>query len=129
MAIGCLIFGAGTSWLALAPLVSGPDGRAPLAWAVVFHLSTNTGWLYFTPIAVALFAAKSPAGLRGTMIGINYLTTFAGSVISGRLGGLYERMTAPHFWLLHAAIVGGGGLSLLILARPLRYWFRYDWHK
>jgi proton-dependent oligopeptide transporter, POT family len=126
MAIGCLIFGASTAWLALAPLVSGPDGRAPLAWAVVFHLASNSGWLYFTPIAVALFAARAPVALRGTMIGVNYLTTFAGSVISGRLGGLYERMTAPHFWLLHAAIVGAGGLGLLILARPVRYWLRIN---
>lgn len=52
MAIGCLIFAGGATWLALAPLVSGADGRAPLLWAVAFHLLSNIGWLYFTPIAL-----------------------------------------------------------------------------
>jgi POT family proton-dependent oligopeptide transporter len=122
MAIGCLIFGAACAWLAAAPLVSGADGRAPLLWAVAFHLSSNIGWLYLTPIAMAFFAAQAPPRLRGTMLGVNYLNAFFGSVISGRLGGLYEQLTASQFWLLHAAIVAGGGLILLVLARPLRGW-------
>ncbi len=120
MAIGCLIFAGGAAWLALAPLVSGADGRAPLLWAVAFHLLSNIGWLYFTPIALALYATRSPSGLRGTMIGVNTLGTFAGSVISGRLGGLYEILSPPQFWLLHAAIVGGAGLGLFIIAGAAR---------
>lgn len=120
MAIGCLVFAGGAAWLALAPLVSGADGRAPLLWAVAFHLLSNIGWLYFTPIALALYATRSPSGLRGTMIGVNTLATFAGSVISGRLGGLYEVLSPAHFWLLHAAIVGAAGAGLLIIARAAR---------
>jgi POT family proton-dependent oligopeptide transporter len=119
MAIGCLIFGASCAWLALAPLAAGADGRAPLLWAVAFHLSSNVGWLYLTPIAMAFFASRAPARLRGTMLGVNYLNAFFGSVISGRLGGLYEQVSATQFWLLHAVIVAGGGLCLLVLARPL----------
>ncbi|WP_010160743.1 peptide MFS transporter [Sphingomonas sp. PAMC 26617] len=120
MAIGCLVFAGGAAWLALAPLVSGADGRAPLVWAVAFHLLSNIGWLYFTPIALALYATRSPSGLRGAMIGVNTLATFAGSVISGRLGGLYEVLSPAHFWLLHAAIVGAAGAGLLIIARAAR---------
>lgn len=120
MAIGCLIFAGGAAWLALAPLVSGADGRAPLLWAVAFHLLSNIGWLYFTPIALALYATRSPSGLRGTMIGVNTLATFAGSVISGRLGGLYEVLPSAEFWLLHAAIVGGAGVGLFAMARGAR---------
>jgi POT family proton-dependent oligopeptide transporter len=126
MAIGCLIFGASCAWLALAPIAAGADGRTPLLWAVAFHLSSNIGWLYLTPIAMAFFAARAPSRLRGTMLGVNYLNAFAGSVISGRLGGLYEQMTATRFWLLHAAIVAAGGLCLLILAGPLRRALRTD---
>lgn len=120
MAIGCLIFAGGTAWLALAPLVSGADGRAPLLWAVAFHLLSNIGWLYFTPIALGLYATRSPEGVRGTMLGVNLLSTFFGSTISGRLGGLYETLTASQFWLLHAAIVGTGGVAILALRPVLR---------
>lgn len=126
MAIGCFIFAGGTAWLALAPLVEGSDGRAPILWAVAFHLLSNIGWLYFTPIALALYATRSPAGLRGTLLGINYLATFFASTISGRLGGLYETLSPSQFWLLHAAIVGGGGIALIALGRPIRSLLRED---
>lgn len=120
LAIGCLVFGGGTAWLSLAPLVSDAAGRAPLLWAVAFHLLTNTGWLYVTPIALALYAAEAPSGLRGTMIGVNTLAAFAGSVISGRMGSLYERWTPAHFWLLHAAVVTGAGVVLLVIGPTMR---------
>lgn len=120
MAIGCFIFAGSTAWLGLAPLVAGPDGRAPILWAVVFHLLSNIGWLYFTPIVLALYATRAPVGLRGTLLGINSLTVFVASTISGRLGVLYETLSASQFWLLHAAIVGGGGLAFVLLGRPIR---------
>jgi len=119
MAIGCLIFAGGTGWLALSPLVA-IAGKVPLLWAIGFHLLSNIGWLYFTPIALALFASKSPVSLRGTMIGVNYMAVFFASTISGRFGGLYETLSPSAFWLLHSAIVGGAGIGLMLIARPLR---------
>jgi POT family proton-dependent oligopeptide transporter len=116
--IGCLIFAAGTTWLALAPLVS-TNGRAPILWALAFHLLSNIGWLYVAPIALALYGGRSPSGVRGTMLGINYLAVFAASTISGRLGGLYETLSPSAFWMLHSAIVAGGGVLLLALSRPI----------
>jgi POT family proton-dependent oligopeptide transporter len=71
LAIGCLIFAAGVVWLALAPLVSGADGRAPLLWPVAFHVISNLGAVYYAPVVLALFAAQAPARLRGTLIGVN----------------------------------------------------------
>ena len=47
------------------------------------------------------------------MIGTYYLSIFAGSTISGRLGALYERLSSAQFWLIHAAIVTAGGLLIL----------------
>lgn len=120
LAIGGLLFAGGCCWLAAAPLVAGADGRAPIVWAIVFHLVTNFGWLYVAPIASALWAAKSPPALRGTLMGLNTVCVFAASIISGRLGGLYETLSPTQFWLLHAAICGAGGLAFLVLARPLR---------
>jgi proton-dependent oligopeptide transporter, POT family len=110
-------------WLAFAPLVSGTDGRAPLLWAVVFHLVSNSGWLYVAPIALALFATRAPESVRGMMVGANYLNVFFASVIAGRIGGLYEQVSASTFWLIHAAIVAGGGLGLLVFSGALRRLF------
>ncbi len=120
LAIGCLIFAGGTAWLAAAPLVTPPGGRVPLPWAIGFHLLSNEGWLFFVPIVVALFTRAAPARVSATMIGVMTLATFVGSIVSGRLGGLYETLDASRFWLLHAAIVGSAGLIFIVLGARLR---------
>ena len=43
-----------------------------------------------------------------------------GSFISGRLGGLYETLSPLQFWALHAAIVGAGGVLMLLIGLMIR---------
>jgi POT family proton-dependent oligopeptide transporter len=117
--IGLFIFAAGTLWLALAGIVFG-GARTPLIWAIFFHLLSNLGWLYFTPIMAALFVESAPAGLRGVMTGVNFSAVFAASLISGRMGGLYETLSPPVFWALHAAIPAAAGALVLIFGGALR---------
>ena len=119
MGIGALIFAAAILFLVVASHPPGSTARAPLALPIAFHLVSNFGWIYFSPVATTLILTRAPATTRGTMIGINMLSVTAGSLISGRLGALYEQVSASHFWLIHAAIVGGAGLILLLLAKAL----------
>lgn len=123
LAIGCFLFAASTLWLGCAHFVAGADGRAPLLWAVAFHFGSNIGWLYFSPTAIALFSRVAPKSVNATMVGTYFLSIFFGSVISGRLGGLYETLSAEAFWSLHAALVGLGGVAMLALRR---YGHRFD---
>lgn len=118
MAIGCLIFGAGMVWLAASGTVFA--GRVPLLWAVGFHLLSNWGWVFFTPIAVGLYARAAPKSLNAMMIGINSMAVFVGATISGRIGALYEVWTPGQFWLLHAGIIAGGALLLLAFRPAVR---------
>ena len=114
-AIGCFIFAGGTLLLAAAGLAAGADGRAPILWAVAFHLISNLGWLYFVPTMVSLFTRAAPVSVLATLVGLNMFSTTLGSFASGRLGSLYETLTAAQFWALHAGLVGlGGALFLLI---------------
>ena len=115
MAIGCFLFAVSTFWLGCAGLFAWPGGRAPLLRAVAFHFGSNIGWLYFSPIVVALFSRSAPRSLNATMMGVYYLSVFLGSIISGRLGGLYEKLTAFEFWSMHAALCALGGAALLIM--------------
>ena len=78
------------------------------------------GYLYFAPIAIAVFSRTAPASINAMMIGIYYLSIFAGSIISGRLGSPYERLTSAQFWLIHAAIVAAVGLLILLFTLRLR---------
>jgi POT family proton-dependent oligopeptide transporter len=120
LGIGCLLFGAAIAWLAGGQLAAHGFGRVPLAWALAYHCLAAFGYLYFAPIALALFSRSAPTAVNAMMIGVYYLSIFAGSTISGRLGGLYERLSSANFWLLHAAIVGIGGLLILLFAQRLR---------
>jgi hypothetical protein len=35
----------------------------------------------------------------------------------GWIGGLLEKMSAPHFWLLHAGLCGAAGIIFLVAGR------------
>jgi POT family proton-dependent oligopeptide transporter len=120
MAIGCWIFGASTLLLAAASVAAGATGRASLAWAVAFHLGSNIGWIFFAPTTTALVSRAAPDKLNATMIGGYSLAVFLGSVISGRLGSLYERWPASEFWMLHAALVSFGGVLVLAFGARMR---------
>jgi proton-dependent oligopeptide transporter, POT family len=120
LGMGCLLFGAAIAWLAGGQLVAQATGKVPLAWALAYHFLSAIGYLYVAPIAVALFSRSAPVSVNAMMIGTYYLSVFAGSTISGRLGGLYERLSSAQFWLLHAAIVAAGGLLILLFAARLR---------
>jgi POT family proton-dependent oligopeptide transporter len=120
LAIGCLIFAVSMAWLAAAGLIADAGGKTPLAWVLAFHVLACIGYIYFAPIAVALFSRTAPAVTNAMMLGVCYLSVFAGSTISGRLGGLYEILSSAEFWLLHAAIVAGAGLLILLFAGSLR---------
>jgi POT family proton-dependent oligopeptide transporter len=115
MAIGCFLFAVSTFWLGCAGLFDWPGGRAPLLWAVAFHVGSNFGWLYFSPVAISLFSRTAPRSVNATMVGVYFLSIFLGSVISGRLGGLYEKLTAFEFWSIHAALCALGGAVLLVM--------------
>jgi proton-dependent oligopeptide transporter, POT family len=120
LAIGCLLFGVAVAWLAGGQWAADGTGKVPLLWAFGYHLLAAIGYLYFAPVAVALFSRTAPPSVNAMMIGIYYLSIFAGSTISGRLGGLYERLSSAEFWLMHAAIVIAGGLLILLLSSRLR---------
>jgi POT family proton-dependent oligopeptide transporter len=120
IAIGCFIFSAATLWLAGAGLADGVGDRAPLWWAVVFHLTSNAGWLFFAPTMNALYSRLAPPAVNATLMGCNTLSVFLGTLISGRLGGLYESLSAGEFWALHAALVGLGGVAMLVIGARLR---------
>ncbi|THD75289.1 MAG: MFS transporter [Phenylobacterium sp.] len=118
MAIGCGLAAAAYLVLALAVVLSGP-AKVPLAWAVGFHFLAQTGYLFVYPIGMALFSRAAPAAINTLMIGVYFLSVFAGSLLVGWVGQFYEKMSPAAFWLLHSGAAAGAGLIILALWRPL----------
>ena len=121
-----LVIGVAIS--AVAPLILALASRNELAtgrrialgWAMAFHLVNEIGVANVFPVGLALFSRAAPKAVGGMMIGVYYLNLFAANLLVGWLGGLLERMTPSDFWLLHAALVGLGGVMLLALAVMFR---------
>jgi POT family proton-dependent oligopeptide transporter len=115
LTIGLVIFGIAVSLLAAAPVFAGNDGRGPILLPVMFHVISNFGAVWFAPVMLAIFATRAPSSWRGTLVGINSLAASAGSLISGRMGSLYEQMTPSSFWLLNASFCFGAAIFVLVL--------------
>lgn len=120
LVLGCLIMGAFTACDGLATVVYGGPHQVPFLWIVVTNLGESFGYLHVQPVAIALFARVAPAALKAMMIGVYFLSVFFGSLISGRLGALYEHWSASNFWLLHASIVAAAGVLFPVFGRTLR---------
>jgi POT family proton-dependent oligopeptide transporter len=119
MAIGCGLGVAAHLILAAASFAAGSD-KVPLLWALGFQLVMQVGYLFVYPIGMALFSKAAPAAINALMIGVYFLSVFAGSLLVGFVGQFYEKMSAPAFWLLHAGSAGLAGAIILVLSRPLK---------
>jgi proton-dependent oligopeptide transporter, POT family len=120
LGIGCCVYAVGMAWLASSDWIYGATGKVPIAWALAFHFIANVGYVYFVPVALELFSRTAPVAVNSLMMGVYYLSIFVGGTVSGRLGALYEQLPTAQFWILHAAIVAGAGLVLLLVAPFLR---------
>ncbi|MDE1146476.1 MAG: peptide MFS transporter [Azospirillaceae bacterium] len=121
LAIGYALFGCACLWLVLAELSShaSSSGHVAIVWPLLFHFICASGYLHVAPIALALFTRAGPPSVNAMMVGVYYLSIFAGSLLSGWLGRFYDPDAPAWFWLLHAAIVGAGALPLLLFKRTL----------
>lgn len=114
LAFGLGLFGVAVAMLASGPLLAGADGRGPILLPVMFHVLSNFGAVWFAPVMLALFATRAPAQWRGTLVGINSLAISAASIVSGRMGSLYEKMTPSGFWLLNAAFCFAAAVIVIV---------------
>jgi len=116
MAFGCAVMAIFTVLDGAASWIFGPHAKIPLLWVVMDNLGESFGYLFVVPVAIAFYTRHAPKPVNAMMIGVYYLSIFAGSLISGRLGGLYETLSPSAFWIVHAGIVAFAGVIFAGLA-------------
>jgi len=114
-----IIIGSGFSVLGMlclytAAISTGPDEKIGLFWPVMFHVLNSIGFAHMLPVSLALFAKVAPKAINATVIGIYYLAFFAGNSIVGWVGGWYESMATPAFWLMHAGFAAVSGAVFIL---------------
>jgi proton-dependent oligopeptide transporter, POT family len=117
IAIGLGISACALLSLAAAATIAGGGIKAGIGWILAFEILNSVGFANVFPVGLALYARASPKAVAGTMIGVYYLHLFIGNNLVGWLGGLLERISGTHLWLLHAALVGTACVLMLGAAR------------
>jgi POT family proton-dependent oligopeptide transporter len=113
--IGAFMMAAAPLTLALASSEFAASGRRlGLVWGLAFHIINSIGFVNFFPVAQSLFSRVAPPALAGLMMGVFRMHLFATNLLVGFLGGLLGPIAATPFWLMHAGLVAGGGLLLLL---------------
>jgi POT family proton-dependent oligopeptide transporter len=115
--IGLGISVLGILCLAAAAALSSPGHKVGIGWVLGFELFNSAGFANIFPVGMALYARVAPKPVAGTMIGVYLLHLFLCNNLVGWLGGLLDRMAGVQFWLLHAGLVGGACVLMLLAAR------------
>jgi len=121
MAIGSFLMGLSFIVMVIGARMIG-DGQGSWFWPVVCTLIITMGELYLSPIGLSLVTKVSPARIVSVMMGMWFLSSFLGNILSGYIGLLYEKQTLSaegFFWFLTALGVITG-LSMWAFAKPLK---------
>jgi POT family proton-dependent oligopeptide transporter len=115
LAIGAVIAAGGPLILAFASAnAAASGGKVSLLWGLGFHIVNDVGFAMVFPVGLALFSRAAPRRVGGLFIGIYYLHLFICNFATGKVAGFIETMSGFNFWAMHAAIVLGGGLALVV---------------
>ena len=115
---GALFF-AGSEMLLAAGELAAKRGKVAVAWPLSFHILSAVGWLYFTPVVLALVARIAPRSIKATGIAASYFAVFVGSTVSGALGKFYGVIPNWQFWGMHACFAVACGAAMLALMVPM----------
>ncbi len=120
MAIGCA-FTACTYAMLMLPAMSIDAGqKTSVLWLVAAMGTLTMGELYLSPVGLSLFSKAAPAKLASLMMGVNFLSNFAGNYMAGYLGSFWEAMTKTHYFAMIASITAVTAVAIGLLNRVLR---------
>jgi len=115
--LGLGISALGALCLTGAALASASGQKAGIGWVLGFEIFNSIGFANVFPVGLAMYVRVAPKSVAGTVMGVYYLHLFMCNNLVGWLGGLLERLSGVQFWLLHAGLVGGAGLVMLLASR------------
>jgi POT family proton-dependent oligopeptide transporter len=119
MAIGFACMSAANVLLAVGALAAGGGKASP--WLLVgYFIIVTVGELYVAPVGLALVSRMAPAKVLSLMMGLWFAASLPGGIIGSWLGGLWDSLSKPHFFLMVALAPALAGLALYALRPVLR---------
>jgi POT family proton-dependent oligopeptide transporter len=119
MGIGCILCGLAYILMILAAQ-SVPEGqRGSIVWLLGTVFVFTMGELYLSPIGLSLVTKVAPARIVSMMMGVWFLSSFAGNYMAGFLGTFYSVMDKVTFFLMLCGIGVVTGIIFLVVRKPL----------
>lgn len=119
MAIGC-VFLAVANALMLVPAAAADHGeKISVLWLFFSTGLVTIGELYLSPVGLSLFSRAAPVRVASLMMGVNFLSNFAGNILAGYLGSHWEKMPHTMFFTMIATIGAMAAVAIFILGRLL----------
>jgi len=120
LALGFFLVALAYLVMAAAALTDTGDGKASVAWLIVYVVILTLGELHVGPVGLALVSRIAPARVLSLMMGLWLAASFPGEILGGWLGGFWSSMEKPHFFLMIGAVAAAGGAATLLLNPILR---------
>lgn len=120
MAIGCMLLGASFVVMIFAARVSAEQQTVSIWWLFSCMLILTVGELYLSPVGLSLVTKLAPARMVSMLMGMWFLSSFAGNYMAGYLGTFWEKMSKANFFLILSLLAFGAGLGMLAVLKPLK---------
>jgi POT family proton-dependent oligopeptide transporter len=107
--------------LAVGALINaGAADKASPLWLVGYFLIGTLGELHLAPVGLALISRLAPARVLSLMMGLWFAASLPGGILGSWLGGLWDSLSKPHFFLMVGLAPALAGLALYALRPVLR---------
>jgi proton-dependent oligopeptide transporter, POT family len=119
MAIGCFILGASFVVMIIGARIVGSD-KGSLFWPIFCTFLLTIGELYLSPIGLSLVTKVSPVRIVSMMMGMWFLSSFFGNILSGYIGVLYTKWPKDMFFGLLLVLGVAAGVAIALFNKPLK---------
>ncbi len=121
MAMGCLLLSAAYLVLVMPANDYAAHGNpVSMGWLIGFNLVLTIGELYLSPVGLSLVCKLAPVRMVSMLMGVWFLTAFAGNYTAGYLGQFWNVLPRTYFFLMVAGVTGLAGVIILLLLKPLK---------
>ena len=115
MVIGSIFSIGGMLCLFAAAATHGAGQKISLAWPLGFELLNSIAFAHVLPVSLALFSRIAPRQIAATVVGMYSMSFFLANALVGWIGGKFETIPTPTFWLMHAGFAGAAGVVFVIM--------------
>jgi POT family proton-dependent oligopeptide transporter len=95
-------------------------GKGGLFWPIFCTFLLTVGELYLSPIGLSLVTKVAPIRIVSLMMGMWFLSSFFGNILSGYIGQLYTTISADMFFLLLMVLGVSAGVAIWLFNKPLK---------